>query len=172
MTDVQAADAAAVGAATATAYIGLGANLGDAAQTLRQALAALAGLPSVHLRQVASFYRTAPIDSSGPDYINTVARLDTELSPWALLDALQAIENQYGRTRPYRNAPRTLDLDILLYDRQRIDDARLTLPHPRMHERAFVLAPLLELAPGLRLAQGEAAQLLRGLAQAIEKLPA
>lgn len=130
-----------------TAYVALGANLGDAAKALREALAALNALPGVRLRRASSLYRTAPVDASGPDYLNAVAEIATTLSAPALLDALQAIEQVAGRERPYRNAPRTLDLDLLLYGDARIDSTRLTVPHPRMGERAFVLVPLAEIAP-------------------------
>ena len=153
-----------------TAYVGMGANLGDAARTLQAAAHDLARLPGIAQCECAPFYRTAPVDAAGPDYVNTVARVRTVLSPWQLLDALQALENRYGRQRPYRNAPRTLDLDLLLYEAQTIHDARLTVPHPRMHERAFVLAPLAELAPALRLAQGAVADLLAACHQRIERL--
>jgi 2-amino-4-hydroxy-6-hydroxymethyldihydropteridine diphosphokinase len=132
-----------------TAYVALGANLGDAAQALRDALNALSGVTGVRLVQASGLYRTAPIDSSGPDYLNAVAEVATTLTAPALLDALQAIENAAGRERPYRNAPRTLDLDLLLYGDARIDSPRLTVPHPRLRERAFVLVPLAEIAPHL-----------------------
>ena len=132
-----------------TAYIALGANLGDAAQALRGALEALSSVSGVRLVQGSGLYRTAPIDSSGPDYLNAVARVATTLTAPALLDALQAIENAAGRERPYRNAPRTLDLDLLLYGEAHVDSSRLTVPHPRMGERAFVLVPLAEIAPSL-----------------------
>ena len=131
------------------AYIGLGANLGDAERALADALQRLAALPSTRLVARSAVYRTAPIDSSGPDYRNAVAELDTALSPLELLHALQAIEQAHGRERPYRNAPRTLDLDLLRYGDARIDSPRLTVPHPRMMERAFVLVPLAEIAPHL-----------------------
>ncbi len=131
------------------AYVALGANLGDAAQTVRDALTALGRTPGIRLVQASSLYRTAPIDSSGPDYINAVAEVATTLSAPDLLTALQAMENGAGRERPYRNAPRTLDLDLLLYGSARIDSPALTVPHPRMWERAFVLMPLHEMAPGL-----------------------
>lgn len=130
-----------------TAYIGLGANLGDAQTCVRAALQALAGLPEVQVVQCSSFYRSAPIDSSGPDYVNAVAELRTTLSAPALLVAMQAIELAQGRQRPYRNAPRTLDLDLLLYGHATIQSPNLEVPHPRMYERAFVLAPLAEIAP-------------------------
>jgi 2-amino-4-hydroxy-6-hydroxymethyldihydropteridine diphosphokinase len=131
------------------AYVALGANLGDAAQTLRDALTALGRTPGIRLVQASSLYRTAPIDASGPDYINAVAEVATTLSAPDLLTALQAIENAHGRERPYRNAPRKLDLDLLLYGEGRIDSPLLTVPHPRMLERAFVLVPLSEIAPHL-----------------------
>ena len=130
-----------------TAYVALGANLGDAAQTLRDALTRLDHTPGVRLLKASSLYRTAPIDSSGPDYLNAVAEVSTTLTSAALLAALQAIEQAHGRERPYRNAPRTLDLDLLLYGEERIDSPELTVPHPRMWERAFVLVPLAEIAP-------------------------
>ena len=136
-----------------TAWIGLGANLGECAGTLRTALAALAALPGTRLLRVSSLYRSAPVDAGGPDYLNAVAEMATELPPHDLLAALQAIERAAGRERPYRNAPRTLDLDILLYGDLRLDSATLMLPHPRMHERAFVLLPLAELAPDRVLPQ-------------------
>ncbi len=133
------------------AYIAIGANLGDAMANVDDAFALLTALPGTRVLAQSSRYRTAPIDSSGPDYINAVACIDTALPALDLLDALQAIELAHGRERPYRNAPRTLDLDILLYDGQRIDHPRLTVPHPRMTERAFVLVPLLEIAPHIAL---------------------
>jgi len=156
----------------ATAYIGLGANLGDAGATLRLALRELAASAGIDDCTASPFYRTAPVDAGGPDYVNAVARLRTTLAPEALLDLLQALEQRHGRERLYHNAPRTLDLDLLLYGDQVLHDARLTVPHPRMHERAFVLRPLLDLAPDLNLAQGRAADLLAALTgQAIERLP-
>lgn len=148
-----------------TAYVGLGANLGDAQQTLRRALQALGALPQTRVQAASGFYRSAPIDAAGPDFVNAVARLHTALAPHALLDELQRIEQRFGRERPYRNAPRTLDLDLLLHGSVRIDDARLQLPHPRLHRRRFVLEPLLELAPTLSLpGLGPAAALLPALA--------
>lgn len=132
------------------AYIGLGANLGDLPATLQAALAALAALSESRLDAVSAAYRTAPVEAGGPDYLNAVARVETALAPEILLDALQSIEQTHGRQRPYPNAPRTLDLDLLLYGEQQIANARLTVPHPRLAQRAFVLHPLLELAPTLR----------------------
>ncbi|WP_404299532.1 2-amino-4-hydroxy-6-hydroxymethyldihydropteridine diphosphokinase [Alicycliphilus denitrificans] len=131
------------------AWIGLGANLGDARAALRAAVRAMAALPGTRVLRVSSLYRSAPVDAGGPDYLNAVAELETTLAPLDLLHALQAIEQAAGRERPYRNAPRTLDLDLLLYGAQQLDGAELTVPHPRMGERAFVLLPLAELAPGL-----------------------
>lgn len=145
------------------AYIGLGANLGDASATLRTVLDQLRHTAGILDCTSSHFYRTAPVDATGPDYINAVAVVTTTLAPLALLDVLQALENQHGRLRPYKNAPRTLDLDLLLYGDTTMDTPRLTLPHPRMHERAFVLAPLSELAPALTLEQGSPGTLLAGL---------
>ena len=130
-----------------TAYIALGANLGDACATVRHAIAALGTCPGIALQQASSLYRTAPMESSGPDYINAVVEVHTQLSAPDLLAQLQALELANGRKRPYRNAPRTLDLDILLYGDEVIDTPTLTVPHPRLHERAFALCPLAELAP-------------------------
>lgn len=130
-----------------TAYVGLGANLGDAVNALRSAFSALDQIPATRLRVVSSLYRTQPLASSGPDYINAVAELTTALSAPELLAHMQAIEQRAGRERPYRNAPRTLDLDLLLYGSARIDSPTLSVPHPRMRKRAFVLHPLAEIAP-------------------------
>jgi 2-amino-4-hydroxy-6-hydroxymethyldihydropteridine diphosphokinase len=129
------------------AYIGLGANLGAPVVALEAALAALAALSQCTLLRHSAFYGSAPIDSSGPDYVNAVAELSTTLSAPALLQALQQIELDAGRERPYRNAPRTLDLDVLRYGSATIHSHTLTVPHPRMHVRAFVLLPLAELLP-------------------------
>jgi len=156
------------------AWIGIGANLGDARANVEDALERLARLPGARLLTASSLYRTAPIDSSGDDYVNAVAALDTTLDAHALLRALFAIEQAHGRERPYRNAPRTLDLDLLLYGDAVIDDApTLVVPHPRLHERAFVLAPLAEAAPDLVIpGRGPVAALLARVAdQAIERLP-
>ena len=131
------------------AYIGIGANLGDASANVDDALVRLAALADSRLLAQSSRYRTAPIDSSGDDYINAVASIDTTLGAPDLLAALQAIELAHGRERPYRNAPRTLDLDLLLYDGEVIDLPQLQVPHPRMLDRAFVLVPLLEIAPDI-----------------------
>jgi len=136
-----------VPASATRAWIGLGANLGDREAALRAAVRAIAALPGTQVLRTSSLYRSAPVDAGGPDYLNAVAEIATLLEPRALLAALQAIELGAGRERPYRNAPRTLDLDILLYGEQCITTLALTVPHPRMHERAFVLLPLAELAP-------------------------
>lgn len=140
-----------------SAYIGLGANLGDARAALLAAVRALQGLDGGEALTVSSLYSSAPIDSSGPDYLNAVACLPTRLSAPDLLAALQQIENAAGRERPYRNAPRTLDLDVLLYGDASIESPSLTVPHPRMYQRAFVLLPLAELAPARVPAQALAA---------------
>ena len=129
------------------AFIGLGANLGDAQASLRTAVQTMAQWPHSRVLAVSSLYASAPVGAQGPDYLNAVVELDTKLPPGALLAALQAMENEAGRERPYRNAPRTLDLDLLLQGDLELDDAQLTLPHPRMWQRAFVLLPLRELAP-------------------------
>ena len=155
------------------AGIGLGANLGDVRTTLAAAQRALAALPETTLRAASSIYRSAPIDSSGPDYLNAVVLLDTRLTPQALLAELQRIERDHRRERPYRNAPRTLDLDLLFHGAQQIDTQALTVPHPRLHERAFVLRPLAELVPALVIpGRGTVAGLLAGVAdQRVDKLP-
>lgn len=129
-----------------TVAIGLGANLGDAKQTLSWAVQALAQLAQTQLLAVSSLYRTKPIDSSGPDYLNAVALVRTRQAPLVFLQALQTLELQAGRERPYRNAPRTLDLDIELWGEWRSEDPVLIVPHPRMWVRAFVLVPLAEIA--------------------------
>ncbi len=144
----------------ARAYVGLGANLGDAATAIERAIAQIALLPATHLAARSALYLSAPVDAAGPDFFNAVAAIDTGLTPHELLDALQALETTHGRRRPYRNAPRTLDLDILLYDDLVDADPSLTLPHPRMAGRAFVLLPLLEIAPRLALPDGRSVALL------------
>lgn len=139
------------------AWIALGANLGDAAAALGQAVKAIDGLPLTHVCKVSSRYKTAPLDTDsgaeanapGKDYLNAVLGVETGLTAPSLLEHLQQIEQAAGRERPYRNAPRTLDLDLLLYGSASIDSPRLTVPHPRMLQRAFVLVPLAEIAPDL-----------------------
>jgi len=131
------------------AYVALGANLGDAAASVRAAIEALARLPDTQLQARSSLYRSAPVDAGGPDYVNAVVALRTGLSAPELLAGLQRLEQAAGRQRPYRHAPRTLDLDLLRYGDGRIDSAALCVPHPRMLQRAFVLRPLAEIAPQL-----------------------
>ena len=135
------------------ATIGLGANLGDARQAVQDAMLAIAAFEHCQLRAASPLYRSAPVDSSGPDYVNAVMQISTRLSAPDLLTRLHQLERGAGRERPYRNAPRTLDLDILRYGAARIDSPTLTVPHPRMHQRAFVLRPLADIAPALVSAQ-------------------
>ncbi len=157
-----------------TAYVALGANLGDAAAAVRQAMQALDRLPLTHVTRRSSLYKTAPITtggeratpSPGPDYINAVVALETGLTAPVLLRQLQQLEQAAGRERPYRDAPRTLDLDLLLYGSASIASQALTVPHPRMAQRAFVLVPLEEIAPELV----GAAQLAAVADQAIQRL--
>lgn len=147
------------------AYIGLGANLGDAAATVRAALDAVERLAWTEALLRSPLYRSAPVDGAGPDYVNAVIAVTTRLRPHAMLALLQAIEQAHGRERPYRNAPRSLDLDLLLYGDCVIDTPELSLPHPRLHERRFVLQPLSDIAPGLTIpGHGRVAQLLAGVA--------
>ena len=129
------------------ACVALGANLGDAVATVQQSLRDVASLPQTQLLKASSLYRSAPYEAQGPDFINAVALLQTQLSPLALLHALQALEQQSGRERPYKNAPRTLDLDVIFHGDVLVQTPELTLPHPRWHERAFVLRPLAEVWP-------------------------
>lgn len=131
-----------------TAWIGIGANLGDPARQLAAAVAGLKSLPQTRLTAVSSTYRTAPVGGpEQPDYFNAVARIDTALEPDKLLRELLALESDQGRTRSVANAPRTLDLDLLLYSDRIISLGHLCVPHPRMHLRRFVLEPLLEIEP-------------------------
>lgn len=150
-----------------TAYVALGANLGDSRAAVLQACEALACLPFTQVTACSALYRTAPHQAQGPDFINAVARIDTRLSAPDLLDALHAIENQAGRLRPYVNAPRSLDLDLLFYGDARMQSPRLTLPHPRWRERAFVLYPLVDVWPQ-RVSPED---LTRVAGQAIQRLP-
>ncbi len=157
---------------TAIAFIGLGANLGNARAAVLAAEHELRQAPDLSDLVLSPLYGSAPVDSSGPDYVNAVARARTTLSAQELLALLQSIELRHGRERPYRNAPRTLDLDLLLYGNETIKEANLTVPHPRMHERAFVLRPLADLAPDMMLAQGSLDDLLRECKdQALHRLP-
>jgi 2-amino-4-hydroxy-6-hydroxymethyldihydropteridine diphosphokinase len=129
------------------AFVALGANLGDAAATVRIAMSQLDMVPRTRVTARSSLYRTQPFEASGPDFINAVVAIETALAPEALLDALQCLERHAGRERPYHHAPRTLDLDLLCHGDTVLATPRLTLPHPRMNERAFVLVPLAEIAP-------------------------
>jgi 2-amino-4-hydroxy-6-hydroxymethyldihydropteridine diphosphokinase len=131
------------------AYVAIGANLGDARAAVLRAMSDLDGLPETRVTARSSLYRSAPVDALGPDFINAVVELDTELEPEVLLGELQRLETGAGRERPFRNAPRTLDLDLLRLGETVMNTATLTLPHPRMTERAFVLLPLAEIAPNL-----------------------
>lgn len=148
------------------AFVALGANLGDAAATVRIAMAQLDMVPRTRVIARSSLYRTQPFEASGPDFINAVVAIDTALAPEALLDALQRLEQHAGRERPYHHAPRTLDLDLLSHGNAVLATPRLTLPHPRMNERAFVLVPLAEIAPG----RVSAEQLAAVAGQAIARL--
>lgn len=148
-----------------TAYVGLGANLGDPCAALHQAMRDLDQIIGVAVIKRSSLYQTAPVDSSGPDYVNAVVEVTTVLTAPALLAALQQLEQHAGRARPYRNAPRTLDLDLLRFGDAQMCSAVLELPHPRMQERAFVLVPLAEIAPALV----SAAQLLAVQGQTISR---
>ncbi len=133
------------------AYIGLGANQGELREAINAALDSLGSIEQSTLAAVSPFYKSAPIDAPGPDYLNAVARLDTALEPYALLLHLMDIELMLGRKRRgmKKNAPRNVDLDLLLVDSMIIQSTPLTLPHPRLHVRAFVLKPLLDLVPEL-----------------------
>ena len=164
-------------------FIALGSNLDDPQGKVRQGIAAISCLPLTRLAAQSSLYRTAAMgvgdggtgdaDHAGqPDFINAVAEAETRLAPRELLEALLAIEQRHGRKRTFPNAPRTLDLDLLLYGDEMIAEPGLTVPHPRMHERAFVLAPLAEIASGLVVpGRGAVEDLLRGVgSQRIAKL--
>lgn len=134
------------------AFIALGSNLDDPAFHVQRAFGELARVPSCHLLTHSALYRSAPVGRlDQPDFINAVAQIETTLAPHGLLEALLEIEHSHGRVREYPNAPRTLDLDLLLYDDLQCDKRGLILPHPRMHQRAFVLQPLLEIAPDCRI---------------------
>ena len=124
-----------------------GANLGEAQATVLQAILDVGALATSQLVKASSLYASAPHEAAGPEFVNAVAMYDTDLPPLALLDALQNLEKTAGRERPYLNAPRTLDLDIIFYGDIALDSPRLTLPHPRWQKRAFVLVPLAEISP-------------------------
>jgi 2-amino-4-hydroxy-6-hydroxymethyldihydropteridine diphosphokinase len=157
----------------ARAFVGLGANVGDPTAQVSRAAGKLARLAETRLVRRSSMYRSRPVGyAAQPDFINAVALLETELAPRALLDALLGLERTAGRERSFPNAPRVLDLDLLLYEDQVIAAPGLDVPHPRMHERAFVLVPLVEIAPDIVIpGRGRAADLLRKLPeQAVRKL--
>ncbi|NLF55738.1 MAG: 2-amino-4-hydroxy-6-hydroxymethyldihydropteridine diphosphokinase [Thauera phenolivorans] len=154
------------------AYVAFGANLGDPRKAFALACARLAALPRTGIVARSSLYRSAPVGvEDQPDYINAVIALDTALAPRALLEALLSIEAEGGRTRDFHRAPRTMDLDLLLHDDIVLDEPGLQLPHPRMHERAFVLQPLAEIAPTATIpGHGSVQSLLAGVAdQSIER---
>lgn len=129
------------------AYIGLGANLGDPQSAVLAAIAAIGQTAGVRLVRQSSLYGSAPVDAGGADYVNAVVQVETSLTCLQLLQALQRIEAHAGRERPFRNAPRTLDLDVLMFGQETLQTELLTVPHPRMLQRAFVLRPLAEIAP-------------------------
>lgn len=149
-----------------TAYVGVGANLGQPLVAVRQAMDDLAVSEGIAVKRRSSLYRSAPLAATGPDFVNAVVEVSTTLSAPALLRRLQQLEQRAGRTRPFVNAPRTLDLDVLLYGDAVMQSAALVLPHPRMQERAFVLVPLAEIAPH----RVSAAQLHAVQCQRIERL--
>ena len=139
------------------AVVALGANLGDPVRALSEAADELHAVPGITVKALSRFYTTSPVESSGPDYVNAVALVETSLTPMELLKACQRIENEHGRIRPAGvvNAPRTLDLDVISYEGVEQDDPVLTLPHPRMHERLFVLVPISDVCPSYVLSGGE-----------------
>lgn len=160
------------------AFVALGSNLSNPVQQVQNALTAISHIPGTRLVKQSSLYQTVPIDCPQssvqvvPDFINAVAEIETTLTPFELLSALHTIENQAGRERPYQNAPRNLDCDLLLYEGVTQNTSQLTLPHPRMHTRGFVLLPLFEIAPQLILPNhGKIAQLITpNLAEGVHKI--
>ncbi len=156
-------------------FVALGSNLENPIEQVQRAFVALSHLPETRLVKQSSLYQTAPIDcvDVAPDFINAVAELETELPAEVLLDAILEIENNAGRERPFINAPRVLDCDLLLYENMITNTEKLTLPHPRMHTRGFVLLPLFEIAPHLILPiHGKIAQLITpDLSLGIKQLP-
>lgn len=156
-----------------SAFVGIGANLGAREKQVREAALDLAELAGTQVIALSSLYRSAPVGyKEQPDFINAVARIDTTLSPRALLEALLAIERRHGRRREFANSPRTLDLDVLLYGAEVVHEPGLTIPHPRMYERAFVVVPLVEIAPDAVVpGRGCARDLLAGVnAASVRKL--
>jgi len=155
------------------AFIGLGANLGEPETQVRRAIAVLGTLPRTRFLAASSLYRSAPVGvGEQPDFVNAVAEVETTLTARELLDELLATEARFGRERPSPGAPRTLDLDLLLYGERVIAESGLIVPHPRMHERAFVLAPLAEIAPDIAIpGKGRAGALLEACAdQKVQKI--
>jgi len=160
--------------AAVKAFVGLGANLGKPEAQVRRAIIGLKAIPKTRLLAVSSLYRSAPVGvGAQPEFVNAVAAIETGLSARALLDELLAIEARFGRRRDFPGAPRTLDLDLLLYGDRVIAEPGLVVPHPRMYERAFVLAPLAEIAPDALIpGKGSVAALLAACKdQKVEKMP-
>jgi 2-amino-4-hydroxy-6-hydroxymethyldihydropteridine diphosphokinase len=155
------------------AFVGLGANLGDPRLAVEEAMVEIGRLQGTTIVARSSLYRSAPVDAGGPDYVNAVVELRTTLQPLPLLRSLLAIEQVHGRQRSVRNAPRTLDLDLLLWGDVVMQTPELSLPHPRLHQRAFVLRPLAQIAPGLELPSlgGLAPWLAASADQIIEVIP-
>ena len=162
------------------AYLALGANLGDAVATLQQAIAVLKDSTNLDVTAISGFYRTAPFEAEGPDFCNAVIEANTTMTPEALLAHCLAIEHQFGRVRSTRNAPRTLDIDLIAIESVRSSSSALTLPHPRAHQRAFVLVPLCDINPAASLGDIHAGfataaewldRLSQGEAQAIGRWP-
>lgn len=155
------------------AFVGVGANLGEPRSQVKQALLELDAIPHTRLIDASSLYRSEPLGyAEQPEFVNAVAQLETGLPAERLLAELQAIEARHGRERSFANAPRTLDLDLLLFGNAVLDEEALMVPHPRMHERAFVLAPLLEIAPQASVpGRGAVKELLKGCGnQRIERI--
>jgi len=158
----------------ARAFVGVGANLGDAAAQVRAAIGALAALPGTRLVAASSLYRTAPLGyADQPDFVNAAVLLETALAPRALLEALQAVEARSGRARSFKDAPRVLDLDLLLYGGELLQEPDLVVPHPRLHSRAFALAPVVEIDPDAVIpGRGPAKEWLARCAnQRVERIP-
>ena len=156
----------------AKVFLGLGGNIGDAKQTLKDAIICLAQNPHIEVISRSCYYKSEPINASGGDFINSVIAITTDLTPLTLLKLCQSVEDSFGRERPFPNAPRTIDIDILTYDDIKHDLPELTIPHPRIGERLFVLLPLLEIAPEMSLpGLGHLKDLVTSLSnQRIEKI--
>ena len=134
----------------AIVFLGLGSNLGDRAKNIQQAIAALEGLKAIEVVKKSSLIETEPIEAIGPMYLNAAIEVNTELKPKELLEQIHSIENGLGRLRQYKNSPRVIDIDILLYNKQKVDEVELKVPHPKILERNFVIKPLSEILPGAR----------------------